>query len=313
MSKHLVTICIATYNREKLLPKTVESVINQTYKNLEIIIVNDCSTDNTDDLMQKITKQDDRIKYIKQDINKGLANARNSAIFNASGKYFTFIDDDDLWNPTFVEEFVKLAEGYNEDWCFCCGSENKLGCPIPEMEGYLKDYIKQGFTPPVASQFYFTSTLKKINGYNPKIKSGVDHDLWLKLAFNKIKIKSLEKCLSIPNGNISEERMTTNYEKRVSGINNSLNIWQKDIEKNFSKAFFKHFKKSYRYYLYKKSFIGEVKKLNLIKSIYFFKKCPKKLYLIRKIITNTIKKTLIKLNVLKKEKTVTPLFFPYKK
>lgn len=247
----LVSVCITTYNRKELLQSTLNSVLSQTYKDIEIIIVDDCSNDGTKELAgDKFLKIDQRIKYIRHNENKGLAIARNTAIFNAKGKYFTFCDDDDLWMPNFIQEFVNVATMYSNDWCFCCGGRHKnfLGTNIEstcQFEGQLKSFIKEGFTPPVASQFYNLLSLKKINGYNENIKSGIDHDLWIKLAKEGIKIKYISKALSIPNANIKQSRMTTNYEQRLNGIKNSLQIWRYDLIEMYGDKFFLRFCDAY--------------------------------------------------------------------
>lgn len=247
----LVSICITTYNRKELLPLTLKSVLNQTHENIEVIIVDDHSTDGTKELVDsELLKLDDRVRYIRHEENKGLAAGRNTAIFNAKGKYFTFCDDDDEWMPEFIEEFVKVAEKYDESSCFCCGGKykNLLGTKIdmiPTYEGELKAYLKDGFTPPVASQFYKVSSLRRVNGYNEKIKSGVDHDLWLRLSKSDIKIKCIPKALSIPNANAKQERMTTNYEKRLNGIKSSLLIWKDDLEEMYGKEYYLNFYNAY--------------------------------------------------------------------
>lgn len=247
----LVSICITTYNRKELLQLTLKSVLNQTYKNIEIIIVDDHSIDKTKELVEnELLKLDNRVKYIRHKENRGLATGRNTAIFAAKGKYFTFCDDDDEWYPNFIEEFVKVSEKYDDSWCFSCGGNykslsGKQIAIIPTYEGKLKDYLKDGFTPPVASQFYMLSSLKEIDGYNENIKSGVDHDIWIRLAKNNIKIKSISKALSIPNVNAKQERMTTNYDKRLSGIENSLLLWKDDLEEMYGKEFYLKFCKSY--------------------------------------------------------------------
>lgn len=247
----LVSICITTYNRKELLPLTLKSVLNQTYKNIEVIIVDDHSTDGTKELVDsELLKLDDRVRYIRHEKNKGLAAGRNTAIFAATGKYFTFCDDDDEWVPEFVEEFVKVAEEYDENWCFCCGGKykNLLGTQIdmiPTYEGELKAYLKDGFTPPVASQFYTVSSLRRVNGYNENIKSGVDHDLWIRLAKKSMIIKCIPKALSLPNANAKQERMTTNYDKRINGIKSSLLIWKDDLEVMYGKEFYLNFYNAY--------------------------------------------------------------------
>ena len=232
----LVTICITTYNREKFLQKTVESILKQTYTEFEIIIVDDYSTDGTQELIENyLIKLDTRIRYIRHEVNKGLAAGRNSAIFNAKGKYFTFCDDDDEWEDCFIEEFIKVALLYNDKYCFCF--ERELNCT-------LKEAIYNGFTPPVASQFYYLDSLINVKGYNTDIKSGVDHDLWLRLSVDNIRIIGIRKSFVKINTGYEIERMTTNSSKRMKRILESLEIWKEMIEENFSPQFYIFFKKN---------------------------------------------------------------------
>ncbi len=302
MTKPLVTICVTTYNRKNLLPLTVESVLKQNYSNFELLIIDDFSTDGTQYIAAELETKDKRIKYIRHKKNNGLAAARNTAIFNAKGKYFTFIDDDDIWKQNFIKEFVKLAEKYDENWCFCCGSKDNNTEKIPKMEGLLSYYIKQGFTPPVASQFYFTKSLREINGYNEKIKSGVDHDLWLKLSFVGTKIKSVEKVLAIPNIDENADRMTTNYKKRITKIKQSFDIWQDDIVEYYGKDFLKHFKTCYYHTIYKKFIKNNLHNHNILNVFKLFLDCPQKI----KFLIFILKKT-------KNYNIVQPTFPPYTK
>ncbi len=247
----LVSVIITTYNREKQLSLTLDSILAQTYKNIEIIIVDDFSTDGTKDLIEsKLLKLDTRIKYIRCDKNSGLATARNKGILNSNGKYFTFCDDDDLWMPNFIEEFVIVASMHDSEWCFCCSGKYKnfLGTDIYsyfEYEGELKNLIKQGFTPPVASQFYNLSSIKKIKGYNTQVKTGVDHDLWIRLAKIGTKIKYIPKILSIPNVNSGQSRMTNNFSHRLNGIKNTLVIWKNDLIELYGNEFYLKFCDAY--------------------------------------------------------------------
>lgn len=247
----LVSICIATFNRKELLFSTVESILAQTYENLEIIIVDDHSTDGTEEYVHNdILNLDKRILYLKHDKNKGLAAARNTAIFSSAGKFFTFCDDDDRWEPKFVEEFVRVANRYTPDWSFCCGGRytNAVGTLVNmtnDVEYDLKQYIKLGFTPPVASQFYFLESLKRVGGYNESIKSGVDHDLWFRLAKRNTKIKSIPIPLSIQNSGVDIGRITTDYNKRVNGITESLAIWKEDLIFMYGDDFYQKYSSAY--------------------------------------------------------------------
>lgn len=289
---NLVTICITTYNRKDLLPFTLKSVINQTYKNTEILIIDDYSDDGTQELItNKILQLDKRIKYFRHEQNMGLAAARNTAISITSGKYFTFIDDDDQWQPNFVEEFVQLAENYNDGWCFCLLPEINRS-RIDKPEGKLAEFIFRGVTPPVASQFYFTSSLKRVGGYDEKIKSGVDHDLWFTLSVEDINIRFLDKDLAITNKSFNESRMTTNFYNRINLINNSLKIWKNKIENYYGKEFYLHFYSAYNYYLTKKAVLNDLRNKRLISAVKKIKYSPKKLLLLKELSKMLLRKLL---------------------
>ena len=109
-NEELVSVIIPAYNCADLIGDTIESVLNQTYKNLEIIIVDDCSTDNTINVIRRYCKMDSRIKLICQEENSGVCAARNKAIDNAKGKYIAFIDADDLWMPKKLELQIPFME-----------------------------------------------------------------------------------------------------------------------------------------------------------------------------------------------------------
>ena len=108
--EELISIITPTYNCGNFIGETIESVINQTYKNWEMIIVDDCSTDNTKEIVDNYSKRDSRIKYYCLEVNSGAAVARTKAMELAKGDYIAFLDSDDLW------------------------MENKLGCQIKIMK-----------------------------------------------------------------------------------------------------------------------------------------------------------------------------------
>ena len=94
-----VSIIIPTYNRANLLPRAIKSVLSQTFKDFELIVINDGSTDNTEEVIKKFQKKDERIKYILHKDNKGEAAARNTGIRIAKGEYIASHDSDDEWLP----------------------------------------------------------------------------------------------------------------------------------------------------------------------------------------------------------------------
>ncbi|MBQ8525170.1 MAG: glycosyltransferase family 2 protein [Clostridia bacterium] len=97
----LVSIIMPSYNTAEYIAETIKSVLNQTYKEWELIIVDDCSSDNTDDVVA--TFADSRIRYIKNDKNSGAAISRNRALREANGRWIAFLDSDDLWEPKKLE------------------------------------------------------------------------------------------------------------------------------------------------------------------------------------------------------------------
>lgn len=104
----LVSIIMPSYNTERFIADSIQSVLNQTYQNWELIIVDDCSTDNTDTVVASFT--DSRIKYLKNEKNSGAAVSRNRALREAKGKWIAFLDSDDLWASEKLEKQIKFME-----------------------------------------------------------------------------------------------------------------------------------------------------------------------------------------------------------
>jgi glycosyltransferase involved in cell wall biosynthesis len=105
---NLVSIITPSYNSEKFIGKTIESVLAQTYQNWEMVIVDDKSTDNSLDIIKNYSEKDHRIRLIKLNKNAGVANARNKAILECKGDYIAFLDSDDLWSPNKLELQIPL-------------------------------------------------------------------------------------------------------------------------------------------------------------------------------------------------------------
>lgn len=108
----LVSIIMPSYNTAKFISETIESVLAQTYTNWELIIVDDCSTDDTDAVVRPYLA-DGRIRYIKNEKNSGAAVSRNRALREAKGKWIAFLDSDDLWLPEKLEKQIAFMEQNN--------------------------------------------------------------------------------------------------------------------------------------------------------------------------------------------------------
>lgn len=108
MDKSLVSIITPAYNSEMFIAETIESVQKQTYQNWEMIIVDDCSTDRTKEVISSFQENDSRIKYFKNETNKGSAYSRNLALRNACGKWIAFLDSDDVWMENKLENQIEF-------------------------------------------------------------------------------------------------------------------------------------------------------------------------------------------------------------
>jgi glycosyltransferase involved in cell wall biosynthesis len=126
----LVSIIIPTYNTEKFIRDTLQSVQNQTYQNWEMILVDDASTDKTVSVIEEFAKKDSRIKLFKLEKNSGNGFARNIAVEKASGKYIAYLDADDLWFPEKLEKQIEFLKANNLPFTFsfydCIDEEGNL-------------------------------------------------------------------------------------------------------------------------------------------------------------------------------------------
>lgn len=106
----MVSIITPTYNCARFIAETIESVLAQTYSDWEMIIVDDCSNDNTKEVVEKYQERDSRIQYHCLEINSGAAVARNLALSLAKGKWIAFLDSDDLWQPEKLSKQIQFME-----------------------------------------------------------------------------------------------------------------------------------------------------------------------------------------------------------
>lgn len=113
----MVSVIIPTYNREKIIERAIYSVLNQTYTDIELIVVDDCSTDNTYNIISKI--KDKRLKYFKFDRNRGACAARNKGIELSRGEYIAFQDSDDIWYSNKLEFQLNNMKKNNSQVDFC--------------------------------------------------------------------------------------------------------------------------------------------------------------------------------------------------
>ena len=147
----LLSIIVPAYNGEKYLEKCITSIIDQSYKNLEIILIDDKSPDLSGEICEKFAMKDDRIKVFHNKENMGICGTRNKGISIASGDYVTFVDDDDYIEKTMYQKMMQKFEENQEVDLVLCNFENirETGAKIGksrEKEGkYFKDEIRKDF------------------------------------------------------------------------------------------------------------------------------------------------------------------------
>jgi teichuronic acid biosynthesis glycosyltransferase TuaG len=181
---NIVSIITPSYNSEKFIRDTIESVLFQTYKNWEMIIVDDVSPDNSNEIIEKYSKKDSRIKLIKLEKNSGPAVARNRAIQEAKGRYIAFLDADDLWKPEKLEKQIKFMEEKNCALSYSTyetmSEEGVLQNKYinPPLKISYKDLLKSNYIGCLTA-IYDTQKIGKV--YMPNISKRQDYGLWLKI------------------------------------------------------------------------------------------------------------------------------------
>ena len=197
-----ISIIIPTYNREKLIGNSIRSVLNQTYKNLEVIVVDDGSTDNTENEVNKI--EDERLKYIKLQLNNGSSNARNIGIKNAIGQYVSFQDSDDRYYPEKLEKQIKNIINKNSILDFCkikviFNSSYSFFYPNERQEKSIlegntfEELISRGNFISTQTMLVKTNFIKKYY-FDPNMPRLQDYDLLLRMI-PKVKISYTKEVL----------------------------------------------------------------------------------------------------------------------
>jgi len=211
-----VSVIIPTYNYGRFLSSAIESVMKQTYRDYEIIVIDDGSTDDTKEVMEKYCGT---IRYIYQS-NKGVSTARNKGIGIAKGQYIAFLDADDYWLPEKLDKSIKFLENNNFDWI--CTSRFKITengeCPerkiaarsgIYEPKSFKLSNLEIALFNPEYS-IAITSTVlirrtcfNKAGLFDTSFRIGEDIDLWLRLKEAGFNGGYLDDALTVGRGHIT--------------------------------------------------------------------------------------------------------------
>lgn len=230
MNEPLVSIITPVYNAEQFLSETIKSIKCQTYSNWELLLVDDCSKDNSAKIIKQFAKSDDRIKYIKLEKNSGASVSRNTGISNAKGRFVAFIDSDDLWEPQKLEVQIKYMIKEKVGFTFTSyrymkenGDKTNKVAKAPSKinyDGLLKNTIIGCST--VAVDRNIIGDFKM-----PLVRRGQDTATWLKILRNEKYAYGIEQDLvnyrlvgdSLSSNKVKALRRTWNTYRNVEKLN----------------------------------------------------------------------------------------------
>ncbi|WP_413725047.1 glycosyltransferase [Sodalis sp. RH16] len=222
----LVTIYIPTYNRLNLLKRAIESVRNQTYTNLEIIVVDDKSSDGTQEFLEKISLADTRIKFILKEQNSGACISRNMAIEHATGLYITGLDDDDFFPKNRIEilvDNINLLDEYSFLYTYYLTLTKSGKFKKTRFVSFLLPTIISSrdilFKNIIGNQcFTLTERMKEAGKFTPEMPAWQDLDLFYRLLIKgKYKKAYLIKVpLYIQDTSHDLNRITLSNKKKIN-------------------------------------------------------------------------------------------------
>lgn len=206
-----ISVLIPAYNREKYIEECVQSVLNQTFSDFEVIIINDASTDKTAEISKKICEKDPRVKLINHKENKLRSGALNTGIENSKGEYICFLDSDDIYLPSKLESQINFLEKnkevdgvYGDYIYFKEGEEGERVITAILDVGYVKDHlvrIHNGEDIPPMIKGWIPSCSALIRSYvfdkisfDEKLTNMEDFDMWLQIlgaGFQMVRIPEL--------------------------------------------------------------------------------------------------------------------------
>lgn len=272
----LISIYIPTHNRLELLKRAVGSVLNQTYKSIEVIICDDGSSDGTKEYLHNLSSCDSRVKYIRNEKPKGACNARNNCINIAKGEYITGLDDDDYFHDKRIEIFINKLKV--SDCNLLSGNVlyKNLNSETRGVRytGYVTNKMIR-YRNIIGNQIFCrTRDLQSIGGFDESLLAWQDYDVWIRL------IDRFGPCYRLPDITYTmdlsheKQRITTgskSYEGYLQFINKHKstmtksqlrNLFLEDLKNRGQKVTFKDVIFNFSWVGFK-SYLKDYKKLFL--------------------------------------------------
>ncbi len=193
MKNELISIIIPVYNNEKWFERCISSVINQTYKNIEIIIINDCSLDNVESIIKKYEALDKRIVYLKNDKNIGVGYSRNKGIEISKGNYIYFLDSDDYIEKDTIETLYRNIKP-SDIYCSMLAAYKEINGVKQEAHRKIED-LELLKSPSVCIRLFNKKLIKESNIKFSDIKIGEDLEFIFKLIIFNDTASYVDKIL----------------------------------------------------------------------------------------------------------------------
>lgn len=199
----LVSVVIPTYNRAGLMERAVKSVLQQTFKDLEVIIVDDASTDDTGDRIKSLQKIEYCIHNFRHDKNRGAQAARNTGIRNAKGEYIAFLDSDNEWLPSKLEKQMTLfSQNSGSIGVVYCGYSkvalggDVLNLYVPQHRGMVYRHTLRNWLTDTSTLVVRKEILERISGFDESIHAYQEWDLCIRLA-RECLFDFIPECLTL--------------------------------------------------------------------------------------------------------------------
>jgi glycosyltransferase involved in cell wall biosynthesis len=207
----LVSVYIPTKNRQALLATSIDSILQQTYPNVEILVVDDGSTDNTFEFLTYLANKHSNLLIFRNEVSKGACAARNIAIKQANGEFVTGLDDDDVFLPNRIE---CLVSAYNDKYAFVCSSMywdyGKKKRIIDAKEGQITLAQQLSYNEATSQVLVKKERVLSIGGFDEKFVACQDYDLWTRLLIKYGAAFRIAAPSYIINDTGSSERMIGN-------------------------------------------------------------------------------------------------------
>ncbi len=251
----LVSVIIPTYNRAHIIERAIRSVLNQTYSNLEICVVDDASTDNTAEVVTAI--HDPRLRYIRLTQNQGGGGARNVGIEATSGRYVAFLDSDDEWLPPMIERLLtylmqadrRVGAVYCDYYVYDDVQQQISLTRSPMYTGReVYPQLLNGWTQALSTFLLRRCPLVAVGMFDPRLPRMQDYELWVRLS-QICDFHAIDEPLVI-----KHEFASAQTSRNLTAINRALDIfmsqWQTMLHRDIGEAKTKRLRQIFLQYAY---------------------------------------------------------------